>query len=306
MLKQVGNRVRQWDGHPNIVNMVEARSLFARVAGDLYPGGAAWRMPGYFSGSIPTAGWSEIGPGFTTARTWPTASDSISCVSSSASDTGTAVVVTYLDANWYERSAVFVLNGTTPVTLAAGLGTGDTAGQAVTAWRINDVRYLGTNVGTISVSIGANVQTRVEPGHSDGHTMAWTIPRGQRLITSSYEVHVDLSKVISMRIVGARINTSTGARLVLVRNQTAEATGFTGQDYRPELIEAATETGVAAFGPIDLAFQMKAGSATTGTVSGIARGVRVLDEQAPDVDPSKIPWVKTEMQRLDALDAWPR
>jgi hypothetical protein len=41
-------------------------------------------------------------------------------------------------------------------------------------------------------------------------------------------------------------------------------------------------------------------------VSGIARGVRVLDEQAPDADPSKIPWVKTEMQRLDALDAWPR
>jgi hypothetical protein len=304
MYKQIGNRVRQWDGLGTMANLIEARALFAKIAGELYPGGVAWRIPGYYTGSIPTS-WCEIGPGNSTPRTWPTASSTISCVSSSASDTGAGLVVTYLDANWHERSAVFVLNGTTPVTLAAGLGTGDTAGQTVTAWRVNDVRYLGTNVGTISISIGANVQTRVEPGHSDAHMMAYTIPRGQRLITSSYEVHVDLSKVISMRIVGARINTSTGARLEVVRNQSAEASGFTGQDYRPELIETATETGIAAFGPIDLAFLIKASSSTTGTVSGIARGVRVLDEAAPDTDPSKIPWVATEIQRLDA-QGWPR
>jgi hypothetical protein len=295
----------RWDGR-DLAELASTGALHTDRG--KYPAAMPWRVAGTWpSASIP-ASYTDLIPGFSSATVvYPSVAGTIQIERGSPSDTG-LLVVEYLDSNWYHRSATYVLSSAT-VTAAAGQGTGDTVGQPTTAWRILTATYYGAavNVGQIDIKIGVtNVQARILAGHRASQGLVWTVPRGQRLQISGYRMSVDAGQLVSLRVVGAYVNTSDGTRREVVRNETGEINEHVSDSYRPEMIFGVTATGVRQYGPTDIAFRFKRGATTTsGTLDGTVRGVIMLDEELPDPEPLKIPWVLAEVNRLTAAGLWP-
>jgi hypothetical protein len=295
--------LRRWNGIG--LEELAAQGLLHTDVGK-WPAAIPWRNAAtYQSGSIPSS-YADIGIGFTTARVLPAAAASIQIERPNVADTGT-LLVEYLDANWYHRSAAYTLNATT-VTLSNGGGTASVAGQPVTAWRILSATYLGANanVGLLEVKIGTtNVQVRIAAGARASSMASTTVPRGQRLTITSYRAAIDTSKVISLQVRGGVIDVNTGVSIVTVRNETAEQNEHVTSNYRPENVQGVTLAGVRIYSPIDIGFLHRASSATTGTVDGTIRGVMQLDEINPDPSPGLIPWVAAAVLHLTAANRWP-
>jgi hypothetical protein len=135
--------------------------------------------------------------------TLPTAVGTLKVVSSSVSDAAAAtakVVIDYLDTNWDEKRAVFLIDGTTEVTQGK-VFTGTTLGALATisAIRVNKVWCSGfANAGTISVKIGTVVFHEVPIGHQIGGTCMYTVPNGQQAVCRG--IYVSASEKCTVRL----------------------------------------------------------------------------------------------------------
>ena len=96
--------------------------------------------------------------------TFPTEALTMSCVSSSASDT-MSILIQGLDANYAAIDDVVTLTGTTPVSTTTQF------------YRINTVVILsGNNVGNISVTNGGTTYAYVEAAHGSEQAIIYTTP----------------------------------------------------------------------------------------------------------------------------------
>lgn len=126
--------------------------------------------------------------------TLPTAVGVLGVVSSSASDTAGAtkkVVVDYLDTNWQEQRAVFLIDGTTDVVL-------DEDEAEISAIRVNRVWCNFANVGRIDVKIGSTVLHQIPIGHRQGGTGMYTVPVGQQAVI--HGIYVSTSEKCAVRL----------------------------------------------------------------------------------------------------------
>jgi hypothetical protein len=103
--------------------------------------------------------WSAWGAGGT-----------LSCVSSSASDSGTMDITGLRSSDWVQITETVTLNGTTPVV---------TSNSFI---RINNLHYHGisaaVNVGSISLSRGGTVVGYIEPEFGIAQMAQYTVPAG--------------------------------------------------------------------------------------------------------------------------------
>ena len=98
---------------------------------------------------------------------FPTAASTMSLVSSSASDTAVTVLILGLDANYNEISETHTLTGTTPITTNNSY------------FRINDMIIVAGNaVGDVSLTVGANVYSRILAGTGRDQKAVYTVPGG--------------------------------------------------------------------------------------------------------------------------------
>lgn len=99
--------------------------------------------------------------------TFPTAAAQMSLVSTSASDTAVTVLILGLDANYNPISEVNTLTGTTPITTTNSY------------FRVNDiVCTAGNAVGDITLSVGANVYSKILAGTGRDQKSVYTVPKG--------------------------------------------------------------------------------------------------------------------------------
>ena len=99
--------------------------------------------------------------------TFPTAAAQMSLVSTSASDTAVTVLILGLDADYNPISEVKTLTGTTPITTTNSY------------FRINDiVCTAGNAVGDITLSVGANVYSKILAGNGRDQKAVYTVPKG--------------------------------------------------------------------------------------------------------------------------------
>ena len=193
-----------------------AFALTPTIASLIDPTGAAGFSLAYKNGKVQTVLLSGRNPAAPTAslgdiwgypniavgqqvRVLPAAGYTIAIVSDSANDTGAGtgaqqVAVSYLDSNYNQHFAIYVMNGTTAVTVAASIDGG--AGGAVTnALRQNGMEVLaaGTglaNAGNIFVTDSTNTYAAGVPvttslvydcilvGDNNDCTSGYTIPAG--------------------------------------------------------------------------------------------------------------------------------
>jgi hypothetical protein len=126
--------------------------------------------------------------------TLPTAVGTLSVVSSSASDTSGAtkkVVIDYLDTNWAEKRAVFLINGTTAVTA-------DEDAATISAIRVNRVWCTFANIGRIDVKIASTTLHEVPIGQQTSGTFMYTVPVGQ--VAHIHGFRVSASQLTDLRI----------------------------------------------------------------------------------------------------------
>jgi len=98
---------------------------------------------------------------------FPTAAAQMTLVSTSTSDTAVTVLIIGLDANYNEIRETQTLTGTTPITTDN------------TYFRINDVVTIAGNaVGTITLKVGANTYSQIEPGTGRDQKAVYTVPAG--------------------------------------------------------------------------------------------------------------------------------
>ena len=101
--------------------------------------------------------------------TFPTEALTMSCVSSSASDT-MSILIQGLDANYAAIDDVVTLTGTTPVS------------TNIQFFRINTVVILsGNNVGNISLTNGGTTYAYIEAAHGTEQAIIYTTPARQSL-----------------------------------------------------------------------------------------------------------------------------
>lgn len=101
--------------------------------------------------------------------TFPTEALTMSCVSSSASDT-MSILIQGLDANYAAIDDVVTLTGTTPVS------------SNIQFFRINTVVILsGNNVGNISLTNGGTTYAYIEAAHGTEQAIIYTTPARQSL-----------------------------------------------------------------------------------------------------------------------------
>jgi len=101
--------------------------------------------------------------------TFPTEALTMSCVSSSTSDT-MSILIQGLDANYEALDDIVVLTGTTPVS------------TNVPFFRINTVVILsGNNVGNISLTNGGTTYAYIEAEHGTEQAIIYTTPARQSL-----------------------------------------------------------------------------------------------------------------------------
>lgn len=116
----------------------------------------------------------------------PTVAAPLMAVSAQAADTGQLLVV-YI--NYYERSAIVALSGTTPVQVVAS------------ALRVNQAVYLpGSNAGQITLSIGSANLSKIRAGEGYAHVALYTAPRGQKSWLLNVVVNVEASKVAHVHL----------------------------------------------------------------------------------------------------------
>ena len=114
-------------------------------------------------------------------RVLPTSPAVVSLVSTSAEDgAGTAtgalaVLVKYLDENFERQQEVVTLNGLTPATTT---GTAMRIEQCL----VTAVGSTGAAVGTISISIGGNIQSRIKATQNETREIGFTVPEGFQFI----------------------------------------------------------------------------------------------------------------------------
>ena len=98
---------------------------------------------------------------------FPTSASTMSLVSTSGSDTAVNVLISGLDANYEPISEIRTLTGTTPITTNNSY------------FRINDmVCTEGNAVGTITLSVGANVYSQIDIGNGRDQKAVYTVPAG--------------------------------------------------------------------------------------------------------------------------------
>lgn len=99
--------------------------------------------------------------------TFPPSAAQMSLVSTSTSDTAVIVLIRGLDSNYNEISETQTLTGTTPITTTN------------TYFRINDmVVIVGNAVGDITLSVGANVYSKIIAGTGRDQKAVYTVPAG--------------------------------------------------------------------------------------------------------------------------------
>src|SRR5210317_239464 len=98
---------------------------------------------------------------------FPSSASTMSLVSTSTSDTAVTVLISGLDANYEPISEIKTLTGTTPITTINSY------------FRINDmVCTEGNAVGTITLSVGANVYSQIDIGNGRDQKAVYTVPAG--------------------------------------------------------------------------------------------------------------------------------
>lgn len=103
------------------------------------------------------------------AYVFPSSSSTLSCVSSSASDTMN-ILISGLDADYEEIFDIVTLNGTTPVTTTNSF------------FRVNSSVILsGSNVGNITITHGANVVSYIGAEIGLSQQCVYTPPAGKDL-----------------------------------------------------------------------------------------------------------------------------
>lgn len=117
-------------------------------------------------------------------RALPTSAAVVSLVSTSAEDgagtlTGAlTVLVRYLDENFEEQQEIVTLNGLTPATTTG------------TAMRIRQCLVLtvgsaGGPVGTVTISIGGDIQSRFVIGQNETREVGFTVPAGKQFVSTN-------------------------------------------------------------------------------------------------------------------------
>jgi len=130
--------------------------------------------------------------------TYPSSAASLSCVSSSASDT-MAIVITGLDANYFVISEVVTLNGTTAVTTTQAF------------LRVNSAVILaGENAGNITITNDSHTLGYISIGKGLTQACNYTVPVGHSL----YITRIDLTS-----------GTVTGNKYLTYRNVTRTSAG---------------------------------------------------------------------------------
>lgn len=126
-----------------------------------------------------------------------TGATTTSVVSGSASDqagtTGALTVkVEGLDLNYNEISEIKTLNGITPTTLTA---------QYIRVHRMKIITAgsLGYNVGTITASIGSNVEVGIPPQENQTLSTALTVPRNHIIYIDVFSIFSESSKILTLR-----------------------------------------------------------------------------------------------------------
>ena len=98
---------------------------------------------------------------------FPTSASTMTLVSTSTSDTAVNVLISGLDADYEPISEIRTLTGTTPITTNNSY------------FRINDmVCTEGNAVGTITLSVGANVYGQIDIGNGRDQKAVYTVPAG--------------------------------------------------------------------------------------------------------------------------------
>ena len=98
---------------------------------------------------------------------FPASASTMSLVSSSASDTAVTVLILGLDSDYNQISESRTLTGTTPLTTNNSY------------FRINDMVITeGNAVGDVTLSVGANVYSRILAGNGRDQKSAYTVPAG--------------------------------------------------------------------------------------------------------------------------------
>lgn len=98
---------------------------------------------------------------------FPSAANTMSLVSTSGSDTAVTVLISGLDENYLPISETKTLTGTAPITTDNSY------------FRINDmICTVGNAVGTITLSIGADVYSQIDPGNGRDQKSVYTVPAG--------------------------------------------------------------------------------------------------------------------------------
>ena len=151
--------------------------------------------------------WNDTG-----SYTFPSTQSVLTVVSTSGSDT-MQVLINGLDENYIQRQEIVTLTGTSAVTTAQPF------------FRINNAVILtGSNVGNISIKIGATLHGFLEAGQGATQACVYTVPAGKSL----YLLRIDLTsgtvnpnKYITYR---QTLRSSNGRVL-----RVAEATWQTGQ-----------------------------------------------------------------------------
>lgn len=98
---------------------------------------------------------------------FPTTASTMSLVSTDEADTGVTVLILGLDADYNEISETQTLTGLVPVTTTNSF------------FRINDMVIISGNaVGDITLSVGANVYSKILAGSGRDQKAVYTVPAG--------------------------------------------------------------------------------------------------------------------------------
>ena len=98
---------------------------------------------------------------------FPASASTMSLVSTSTSDTAVTVLILGLDADYNQISETHTLTGTTPIITTNSF------------FRINDmVCTAGNAVGDITLSVGANVYSKILAGNGRDQKAVYTVPAG--------------------------------------------------------------------------------------------------------------------------------
>lgn len=155
------------DQNGNIINTFGASANVIIAAGDL----EGYSVRNIFGGTGGSAHivttefrtpW-ELGSNYV----FPVSASTMSLVSTSTSDTAVTVLILGLDADYNQISETHTLTGTTPIITTNSF------------FRINDmVCTAGNAVGDITLSVGANVYSKILAGNGRDQKAVYTVPAG--------------------------------------------------------------------------------------------------------------------------------